>query len=264
MKNQFSKLVYDNLNENKALALTLLFEAGEEAAEEADDLFDMGNEEASEDESGDESGDAVEEPEEEAEEDTSEETEPEKVSPNIDIKLGQLKNLQNDIKKVADTLSQGTATDGVEDVEKYIANSIQLENNMIEYSKKSISGFLFEEDESLETISASLEDLDRILDKGSEVIDKFKKGKDVNIESYVDAAINAYRNFDNLFSKEKIVKQAAINMLVLNSGVKAEENIKKFEELFHEELNKQFGVEYDEHALITPEMNVAAGAKSSS
>jgi hypothetical protein len=262
MKNQFSKIVYDNLNENKALALTLLFEADEEAS----DLFDMGNEEDSKDESGDavEEPSAIEEPEEEVEEEASEEPEPEEVSPDVNIKLGQLSNLQKDIEKVASTLSKGTSTDGVEDVERYIANSIQLENNMIEYSKKSISGFLFEEDESLETISASLEDLDRILDKGSEVIDKFKKGKDVNIESYVDAAINAYRNFDNLFSKEKIVKQAAINMLVLNSGVKAEENIKKFEELFHEELHKQFGVEYDEHALITPEMNVAAGAKSQS
>ena len=261
MKNKFSKLVYDNLNENKSLALSLLFEAGEEdndpqsdAEDAANKLFDMGEEGESEDET-------EETPEDETD---SDEEDLDSSSTNVELQKTQFDALQNDIEKITNTLEQNTSDDGTKEITNFIAKSLSLESKNILYNKKSIGYFLFEKDDNLEKVSGSLQDLEDLLTKGTEVVNKFKKGKSLNIESYVDAAINAYRNFDNLFSKEQIVKQATINMLVLNSGAKAEENIKMFEELFHEELNKQFGIEYDEHALITPEMNVAAGAKSSS
>ena len=105
-----------------------------------------------------------------------------------------------------------------------------------------------------------IEAVDNIIDKGSDLIDKFKKGTEINILQYVESSINAYRNFDNLFSKESIIKQAAMNLIILNSGAKADKNISEFEELFHEELHKQFGIEYEEHAVITNPHHVATGA----
>jgi hypothetical protein len=125
--------------------------------------------------------------------------------------------------------------------------------------KNSISYFLNEEVDA-EEVEKDIEAVNNIIDKGSSLIDQFKKGKELNIPRYVEASINAYRNFDSLFSKESIIKQATINLIVLNAGAKAEENIVEFEELFHEELHKQFGIEYEEHALITKPYKTAAGA----
>lgn len=125
--------------------------------------------------------------------------------------------------------------------------------------KNSISYFLNEEVDA-EEVEKDIEAVNNIIDKGSSLIDQFKKGKELNIPRYVEASINAYRNFDSLFSKESIIKQATINLIVLNAGAKAEENIVEFEELFHEELHKQFGIEYEEHALITKPHKTAAGA----
>jgi len=125
--------------------------------------------------------------------------------------------------------------------------------------KNSITYFLNEEVDA-EEVEKDIEAVNNIIDKGSSLIDQFKKGKELNIPRYVEASINAYRNFDSLFSKESIIKQATINLIVLNAGAKAEENIVEFEELFHEELHKQFGIEYEEHALITKPHKTAAGA----
>ena len=60
--------------------------------------------------------------------------------------------------------------------------------------------------------------------------------------------------------KEKIVKQAAINVLVLNSGAKADANIKEFEEAFHNELSKRFGVDYDQFNIKTSSFKQGSGA----
>ena len=48
--------------------------------------------------------------------------------------------------------------------------------------------------------------------------------------------------------------------MLLNSGENSSRAIDQFEELYHEELNKQFGIEREEHALIVKKSNVAAGA----
>ncbi len=190
--------------------------------------------------------------------------------------------IEEDLGKVADNLenvmsfydrfgqrgSEGGAF-GLHAIQDFISSHV---SNSIEESKKnkskksyrlnsknSISYFLNEK-VSVDDVEKDIDAVNNIIDKGSELIDKFKKGTDLNINRYVDAAINAFKNFDSLFSKESIVKQAVINLIVLNSGAKAEKNIKEFEELFHEELHKQFGIEYEEHALITKKQNVATGA----
>lgn len=150
-------------------------------------------------------------------------------------------------------------------ISSHVSNSIEESkklgsNKSYSLNKKNSISYFLNEEVSVEDVEKDIDAVNNIIDKGSELIDKFKKGSDLNINRYVDAAINAFKNFDSLFSKESIVKQAVINLIVLNSGAKAEKNIKEFEELFHEELHKQFGIEYEEHALITKKQDVATGA----
>ena len=161
---------------------------------------------------------------------------------------------------------------GLFSIQKYIGSQVSALSNEVElddsdnvresYSlgrKNKISYFLNEKT-NVKDVEKDIEVIDNIIDKGTTLIDKFKKGTKINIMHYVESSINAYRNFDNLFSKESIIKQAAMNLILLNSGAKAEENIREYEELFHEELHKQFGIEYEEHAIITKPHHTATGA----
>lgn len=248
-KNNFSKRVHKNLSSFKSMSLSMLLE-------EKEDLFDMPDED--------------EDKEEEAEESESLDSE---VGDEESVSKEQFEELSNQLSAIKSTIDKAKQEDGTQSVESYIstavANSVSVKESFSRFNKflnknKSIKRFIFEEKDSedVEDVEADIDDLDRILSKGTDLVNKFKKGKEVNIEAYVDAAINAFRNFDSLFSKELIVKQATINVLVLNSGGKAPQNVKDFEEQFHEELHKQFGIEYEEHALITKNHNTATGAKS--
>jgi len=165
-----------------------------------------------------------------------------------------IKDLSSKIDKIFDMLNQDSLTWEVEGtIRNYLSESFS-------YSRSSIKDFLIKEDKDLKKVEDDIDTLQNILSKGSQLVDQFNSPKEVDIKKYVNAAINAYRNFDNLFSKENIVKQAAINVLVLDSGAKAEQNVKDFEELFHEELSKIFGIDYPEYALVNVKQNVATGA----
>lgn len=289
-RNTFSTKVHRKLSNSSKMSLRMLLEE----KEDEEDLFDMPEEDESGDEGeeGDTSGD-------EASEDESEESSGEEGEESADdtqsVSEEQLSTLVDQISAIKDTIESVKNEDGTSSVEGYISTAVsgaEAANDNIEVaadkevvtSKKqiaasvkesldsfnnflndnmSIKKFIFEEDDKeLGKIEVELDNLDRVLSKGTEVVNKFKKGKNLNIDSYVDAAINAYSNFDNLFSKELIIKQATINVLVLNSGAKARQNIAEFEEKFHEELHKKFNIEYEDHALITKNYNAASGAKS--
>jgi hypothetical protein len=259
-----------------------------EEKEDEEDLFDMPEEEPKEDEEGSE-GEEGDTSGNEKSEETSEEEGEESTEDTQSVSEEQLSTLVDQISAIKDTIESVKNEDGTSSVEGYISSAVSgaesVDDNVeINTSKKQISAsvkeslanfnnflnnnmsikkFIFEEDDKdLGKIEVELDNLDRVLSKGTEVVNKFKKGKNLNIDSYVDAAINAYSNFDNLFSKELIIKQATINVLVLNSGAKARQNIAEFEEKFHEELHKKFNIEYEDHALITKNYNAASGAKS--
>ena len=128
------------------------------------------------------------------------------------------------------------------------------------YTDFSIKNFLNEDTKSITKLTNAMEDLDSAIEKSTDVITRFKKGNDVDIEKYVASAINAYKNFDNLFSKHEIIRQGSINVLVLNSGSKSEEHIKEFEDLFYKELHSQFGIENKKYVIPVEKSNVATGA----
>ena len=291
--NNFSNTVYQSLKESKSFSLKTLLK------EEEDISFDFGDsgDDNKDSEGSDDEGDKKDkkkddeggseggtEPGSEGDTEPGSEgdTEPgseggindEKPDP---FDEQELINVRDGVEKINNYYNKffgKTNSLGIVDVQNKIANDInQMTVSSSEqqsiaagvnesYSlknKNSIKYFL-NEDVDVKKVEKDIEVVDNIIDKGTELIDRFKKGTEINITHYVQSAINAYRNFDSLFSKESIVKQATINLIILNSGSKAEENITEFEELFHEELHKQFGIEYEEYALITKNYHNSTGA----
>ena len=281
MKNKlFSNSVYNNLKESNSFSLKLLLEKEKEdpfaALDEPDDDKDQ-ELDAEEEEKTKKKTDT--------EADAEEDTEADADELDESVTKEQLEKLLDDLEMIKSYIlgtreKEGDGTqDGTSSIESYIGSAIAANDDVEivaagkiikdiglikEKYMKSFKYFLLE-DESKDVISAvedEIDDLDRVLTKGTDVVDKFKKGRELNIEKYVNVALNAFRNFDSLFSKESIVKQATINVLVLNSGAKADQNIGEFKKRFHEELSSQFGIDYEDEVLDVESKNTAAGAKS--
>ena len=271
MKNKlFSNSVYNNLKESNSFSLRLLLEEEDKVKKKEEDPFAALDEPKDSDE-----------PDSDASNSDTPDDEDSVTKEQFDNLLDQMEKITTYVLGVRDEEGDGTQ-DGVGSLESYISSGVEAGLN--ESYKRSLSAekiindislikekynntlknFLLEEDDKdkLAAVEAEIDDLDRILTKGTEVVDKFKKGRELNIEKYVNVALNAFRNFDSLFSKESIVKQATINVLVLNSGAKADQNIAEFKKRFHEELSRQFGIEYEDEVLDVDRKNTAAGAKS--
>ena len=167
-------------------------------------------------------------------------------------------------KIILDTTS--SSNDEAKSVTSFMAGQLSAgitENKKIDYLKNSIQRFLAEKKElDVKEVEADIEVLDAVLTKGTELVNKFKEGQDIDIEAYAESAIHAFKNFDSLFSKEEIVKQAANSVLVLVSGSKAKKNISEFEELFFKKLNKEFGIENEEYILNNTNFNPASGSRN--
>ena len=178
--------------------------------------------------------------------------------------MATAEKLTGDIEKFTagvNKLTQEPLGDVEEELNSVFAGA--LIDNVTEsfYYENSISNFLNEE-KIADDLENSLKKFQNTLDKASDVVSDIKKGTTVNIEKYVDGAIKKFKNFDSLFEKWKIVKAAAINILATKCGGKAEEYIKEFEDLFHKELYRQFGIEEDEHYIPSKKDKIAAGSKS--
>lgn len=272
MSNLFGETVKFLIENNLMSSIKILTEddkadIGDSDEESDDDIFDILDDSTGEsddsggsDESESSESDSEESPEDADSEESVEEESETSESDNESVTKEQLKDLQDQIAKIADTIEGVMSDDGLESVESYISKAVTESRGVYRnYAKSSIQRFLFEEVEP-EEIETDIDALDKVLTKGTDFVDKFKKGKDVNVSKYVDAAINAYSNFDSLFEKEKIVKQAAINLLVLNSGAKADANVKEFEEAFHSELSKKFGIDYEDFNVNSTSYKTGTGA----
>ena len=208
---------------------------------------------------------------EQSEVDDSEQTEELSLDPEQEIKLDpeqEIKNLSNQAKELSDQLRFITKTilpkdSELSSVEDYLQSNLFIENSQL-YSQNSIKNYLINEEDSskaFENLEDDIESLDKVLSKGKDLIQKFDDlSKDIDINSYVKSAVNAYKNFDSLFSKEDIVAQASRNILALNSGKESEEFIKQFEELFYKELKKKFGIENPRYEISNSDFDTASGA----
>ena len=248
MNNSFSKKVNKFLNENNVKSLKILLEEDEEKSNDSKDIFDFGSEEeSSEDNSEDEDQKSSEDSDGGLTDATIQQN-----TDDLEKIASRFKNIKNELGSIESIMSDAYISAAGEE-------SLNVSESKI-YTGLSIKNFLNEDTKSITKLTNAMEDLDTAIEKSTDVITKFKKGNDVDIEKYVASAINAYKNFDNLFSKHEIIRQGSINVLVLNSGSRSEEHIAEFEDLFYKELYSQFGIENKKYVIPVEKSHVATGA----
>ena len=196
--------------------------------------------------------------EETSETDSDTEETPETDSPET-VDDVQFKVLSNSLDIMTNSINNLTKDDAILDIQNFILSNL-IESKL--YYKKSIGNILLSEKSSLElkNIEKDIDVINRVLTKGTELFKNFKNPDQIDIKPYVDAGLVAYKNFDSLFQKEKFIKQAITNLLVLNSGSEAEINIKEFEEMFHKELYNKFDLDYPEFGVGVKKKDIASGA----
>ena len=252
MKKSYLNKIHSALLENKLNSLKILLEQdeGDSQADSLETSFDM----------NDDSEESEEESEKEPEEESEEESEEEVVK----IDKANAEKLTRDIKKFTRTVNNHLKNP-LGDVEDKLSKVLDRASigkiGESFYYKDSISRFLNEE-KYAEDLQNAMEDFQDTIEKATDVVSDIKKGVVVDIEEYASGAIDTFKSFDNLFEKWKIVKAAAINILATSCGEKAESYIQEFEELFHKELYKQFGIEEEAHYISSKKDKVAAGSKS--
>ena len=261
-----AELIFER-NYKPSLKILLEEEGDEEETEEPLEDTDLGStpEPESRDDSGESSSDSEskEDESEESIESTEESSELEDMSPeqSEDLIAKDLENVNSTLEDINHTID-GNISSSVEKIQNHIQSFVsgfKNESYASVYKDLNIEDFLFElKDDKMEK---NLEKVQGKLDKAKGFIDSYKKGSKVVIDNYVAGAINAFENFDNLFSKESFIIQAVINLLVLNTGSKAKNYIEEFKELFAKELNKR-GIVYDESVLNNTKFKSAVGARS--
>ena len=263
-----AELIFER-NYKPSLKILLEEEGDEEETEEPLEDTDLGS--TPKPESGDDSGKSSSDSDSKSKEDESEESsEPSEESSELedmspeqseDLIAKDLENVNSTLEDINHTID-GNISSSVETIQNHIQSFVsgfKNESYTNVYKDLNIKDFLFElKDDKLEK---NLEKVQGKLDKAKGFIDGYKKGSKVVIDNYVAGAINAFENFDNLFSKESFIIQAVINLLVLNTGSKAKNYIEEFKELFAKELNKR-GIVYDESVLNNTKFKSAVGARS--
>ncbi|MBT6515369.1 MAG: hypothetical protein HOK65_11400 [Crocinitomicaceae bacterium] len=278
MNNSYGKKIYDILNENKLSSLSILLEEDEdkkddkkddESNDKTDDMFSALDDEP---EASEADSDEPDSDEPDSDEPDSDEPEASEADEGLtDAVLAQnAKDMESIASKLFSVANELDAVEGVMANAYMTAAGASKEETLGSisdgkiYSNFTLKEFLNEDDKNIKKLTSAMEDLDTAIAKSTDIITKFKKGVDINMEKYVSSAINTYKNFDNLFSKHDIVKQGAINVLILNSGSKSDEHIREFEELFHKELYSQFGIEDKKFIEPVNKTYTAAGASKQS
>jgi len=195
----FSKRVELLLEKKNPKLSSFIFEEKEKEEESgAGSLFDMKDEdEEANDSEDEETSDSEDDAPEDTEADSADSESDEEAS--SDVTKQQIETLTTQIEAIKATIDKVNKDDGTQSIESFIAGVVAKEVeegdvNESYYNKSSISKFLLTEDADLEDIEKNIDVLDRVLTKGSDLVDKFKKGKEVDISSYVAAAVNACKN----------------------------------------------------------------------
>ena len=271
-KKNFTDLIDEMLHENKSATLRILLE------EEEDDIFgavessDEKSEEEGEEESGGEeesSGEAEstgDEPESGGDKNAS-------SNANTDsITQAQFEKLENNISKISKTYEKayGKSTSFYTKIIDYInnfvsdidiGNPISLQARYDLGSNNSIDYFLNEK-VNPDRVIKDIEAIQNLLDKGDDLVNQFATKKDVDIEKYVQGAINAYDHFDSMFSKEQIILNAVEGHFMMTCGDSAPEIFEEFKEGFMASLNEKHGIEDDSTIIKHNDYHNASGASS--
>jgi len=267
MSKHFSNKVQAILERRSHPSIRILMEEEGDKEEEGGGLFDMPDE-PDEEEGGDkESDDSKPESDDEATPDSdsgedSQEAEDPKQSSEITASeiAGDLGRTAKSVKNVDNNINDLKAKHGIDSIQNHISTFVSESNRSL--APKNIQSYLFEfAKQDLDYIEKNLDSVQNTIDKADSFVKKYGEGEDVPIYKYVEGAISAFENFENLFSKEEFIIQAVCNLLILNTGSQAEKHIEDFKDEFAKELSKK-SIVYDDRVLKNFNFKSAAGAKA--
>ena len=197
----FGKKVYASAKNNKAISLKILLEekddgfSDESLGDTTDDSADTssGSDSGSDSGSGSESNTDTDTDDETSTDDTDENSED--TNPEADkIALGdQVDTLINDIEALTDLKSRVTS-DPYQELGLDMRQKLSASKDVM-YTKKGISYYLLEKSKADE-LSDKIDDLDTVVDRGFKVVKKKKKDPNLDVNKYVEIAIDALENFD--------------------------------------------------------------------
>ena len=268
MSRAYGKKIYDVLKENKLKSLDILLEQDEE--EDEVKSSDASDDSAASDDS--EKIDSViddalgDEPSEDSESSSDEEDNQDAGEDDVaELTKAELDQRVKEIENLTDFILNNT-TNPEQDIESKMQLGFAQASGIGEITAETtniVNSFktLFTEDaEGLSKLTKSMDNLDTALKNSSETLSVIEKGVNINMDEYVDFAINQYQNFDSLFPKWEIVKKAALNVIASKSGKNAKTNMAEFEKLYSEKLSKLYDIESESHHISSNKSYVAAGA----
>ena len=240
MSKHFSNKVQAILERRSRPSIRILMEEEGDKEKESGGLFDMP-------EPDEEEGEKESEDPEQSSEITASE-----IASDLGRTAKSLKNVDNNINDLK-------AKHGINSIQKHISTFVESNRSL---APKNIQSYLFEfAKQDLDYIEKNLDSVQNTIDKADSFVKKYGEGEDVPIHKYVEGAVSAFENFENLFSKEEFIIQAVCNLLILNTGSQAEKHIEDFKDEFAKELSKK-GIVYDNRVLKNFDFKSAAGAKA--
>tara|TARA_Y100001970_G_scaffold66757_2_gene85154 strand:+ start:5462 stop:6286 length:825 start_codon:yes stop_codon:yes gene_type:complete len=271
MNRSYSKKIYNILNENKLRSLKILLEEeGEEkkskSEDKADSIFGALDDESSDtkkdDDKNDKESDEAEDQEtvekdvssEDVGQDTSDEFDKETVD-QIATKFDKYTEFVNQNRKepfqqVKDAMEKAFNDAAIVDV---VSEAKKIKTSLVE--------FLNEDDKNINKLTKSMTNLDTAIKKSTETLDGIEKGIAVNMEVFVNSAMENLEHFDSLFSKADIVKNASLNVLASKCGSRAKENMEEFERLFSAKLQKEKGIDDESNFIPANKTYIAVGGR---
>lgn len=271
MSKHFSNKVQAILERRSHPSIRILMEEEGGNEEEGGGLFDMpdepdeeGSDKKSDDSKPESDDDAT--PDSDSSEDSQKAEDPKQSS---EITASEIasdlsktsKGVENVGISIDDLRAKNNKDYGIGSIQKHIGTYVKVESNR-SLTPKNIQSYLFEfAKQDLEYIEKNLDSVQNTIDKADSFVKKYGEGEDVPIYKYVEGAVSAFENFDNLFSKEEFIIQAVCNLLILNTGSQAEKHIEDFKDEFAKELSKK-NIVYDDRILKNFDFKNAAGAKA--
>lgn len=237
----FGKKVYMSAKNNKTVSLKILLEEKDDGfsddslGDNADDNKDTSSDK--ETSSGSDSGSGSKPDTDTDDEISSDDTDEnsDDTSPEADsIALGdQVDALINDIEALTDLKSRVTS-DPYQELGLDMRQKLSASKDVM-YTRKGISYYLLEKSKADE-LSDKIDDLDSIVDRGFKVVKKKKKDPNLDVNKYVEIAIDALENFDK-YDKEKIIAKTMGNIIADDAGFYAEKYQKEFEDTFYSKIS---------------------------
>lgn len=260
---KFGKKIYDHMNESKQVSLRVLFEE-DESNDSGDDSSDSDDSKKDEDDGFDDS--LLNTDSNSSDDNNSKDDDADKKEDDSDESSPSSEEASGVSGEQVDALIDGIQ--GLKDLRSKVVKDphIDLALDMrqklsaskdVMYTRKGISEFLLEKS-NIKTLEKELEGLEDTLDAGYEKLNKKKKDPNLNIEKYVEIAIDTLEKFDK-YDKEKIVCITMQNIVANDAGFYAEKYVKDFEDAFYTRISSARDPN-DKYSIFNSNYDSSAGA----